>query len=70
VFPGVAYQLGNLLASRNGVFQAGIAAHFYGGRLAPVMSWTVLVVALLVALVTSLGPEAKGADLSNVEASG
>ncbi len=70
VFPGVAYQLGNLMASRNGVFQAGIAAHFYSGRLAPVMSWTVLVVALLVALVTSLGPEAKGADLSNVDTSG
>jgi SHS family lactate transporter-like MFS transporter len=67
VFPGVAYQLGNLLASRNGVFQAGLAARFYGGRLGPVMAWTVLLVALLVALVTSLGPEAKGADLSKGE---
>ena len=70
VFPGVAYQLGNLLASRNSVFQAGIAARFYGGRLAPVMAWTVLLVALLVALVTGLGPEAKGADLSTVEDAG
>jgi SHS family lactate transporter-like MFS transporter len=67
VFPGVAYQLGNLLASRNGVFQAAIAAHLYQGRLAPVMSWTVLLVGCLVAVVTWLGPEAKGADLSSVE---
>jgi SHS family lactate transporter-like MFS transporter len=52
------------------VFQAGIAARFYGGRLAPVMAWTVLLVALLVALVTGLGPEAKGADLSTVEDAG
>ena len=66
VFPGVAYQLGNLLASRNSVIQAGVASHFYGGRLAPVMAWTVLLGALLVALVTSLGSEAKGADLSAV----
>lgn len=65
VFPGVAYQLGNLLASRNGVFQASLAGRFYGGRLGPVMAWTVLLVALLVALVTWLGPEAKGADLAH-----
>ncbi|MBW4039542.1 MAG: MFS transporter [Acidobacteria bacterium] len=66
IFPGLAYQLGNLLASRNGVFQAGLAARFYGGRLGPVMAWTVLLVAVLVALVTWLGPEARGADLSQV----
>lgn len=67
VFPGVAYQLGNLLASRNGVFQAAIAARFYGGRLGPVMVWTVLAIALLVALVTFLGPEARGAEMSGTE---
>jgi SHS family lactate transporter-like MFS transporter len=66
VFPGVAYQLGNLLASRNSVFQAALATHFYGGRLAPVMAWTVLVVAVVVAVVTWFGSEAKGADLSRV----
>jgi SHS family lactate transporter-like MFS transporter len=66
VFPGVAYQLGNLLASRNSVIQAWVASRFYGGRLAPVMAWTVLIVTVLVALITSLGPEAKGADLSTV----
>ncbi|MGC9197716.1 MAG: MFS transporter [Acidobacteriaceae bacterium] len=66
VFPGVAYQLGNLLASRNGVFQAAVAAHFYQGRLTPVMAWTVLLAGSLVTVVTWLGPEAKGADLSKV----
>ncbi len=65
VFPGLAYQLGNLLSSRNSVFQAALAAHFYGGRLAPAMAWTVLVVAGAVAAVTMLNGEAKGADLSS-----
>jgi SHS family lactate transporter-like MFS transporter len=65
VVPGLAYQLGNLLSSRNGVFQAAIAARYFGGRLAPVMAGTVLVVALFVAVITALGPEAKGTDLSS-----
>jgi SHS family lactate transporter-like MFS transporter len=66
VFPGVAYQLGNLLSSRNSVFQASIATHHYGGRLGPALAWTVLIVGALVALITALGPEDKGADLSTV----
>lgn len=64
VFPGVAYQLGNLLSSRNSVFQASIATHHYGGRMAPAMAWTVLLVGLLVAAITVIGPEAKGVDMS------
>jgi SHS family lactate transporter-like MFS transporter len=64
VLPGFAYQVGNLLASRNGHFQAEVAAKWFGGRLAPVMGWTVVVIAVLVAVVTSLGGEAKGADMS------
>ena len=64
-FPGFAYQLGNLLASRNSVIQAKIAEHFYGGNYAPVLAWTALLVAALVAIVTSSGREAKGADLSD-----
>ena len=60
VFPGLAYQLGNLLSSRNGVFQASLALHF-GGSLGPILSGTVVVVALFVALITYLGKEAKGA---------
>jgi len=64
VLPGFAYQVGNLLASRNGHFQAELASKWFGGRLAPVMGWTVVVIAVLVAVVTSLGGEAKGADMS------
>src|SRR6267142_6873205 len=44
VFPGLAYQLGNLLSSRNSVIQAGLAEERYGGTYAPVLSWTVLVI--------------------------
>jgi SHS family lactate transporter-like MFS transporter len=66
VFPGLAYQLGNLLSSYNPVLQTTAAARFYGGRLAPAMAWTVLIVAILVAVVTALNSEAKGADLSTV----
>jgi SHS family lactate transporter-like MFS transporter len=64
ILPGVAYQLGNLLSSRNGVFQAKAAQHLFHGNLGPAMAWTVLIVGLLVALITSLGPEAKGVDMS------
>jgi SHS family lactate transporter-like MFS transporter len=64
-FPGFAYQLGNLLASRNSVIQAKLAEMRYGGRYPPVLAWTVLIVASLVALVTLSGKERKGVDLSN-----
>ena len=67
IFPGLAYQLGNLFSSRNGVFQAMLANRFSGGMLNIVLSGTVIVVALMVAIVTSLGPEEKGADLTVVE---
>ena len=66
IFPGLAYQLGNLLSSRNGVFQAALAARYFGGRFAPVMAGTVVCVALLVALVTAAGSEAKGRELSQL----
>lgn len=62
-FPGVAYQFGNLLSSRNGVFQAGLAARYFGGRLDPVLTGTVVVVALLVAALTASGREERGAVL-------
>lgn len=64
VFPGFAYQLGNLCSSRNGVFQAKLAQHFSGGALNTVMSWTVVVGAIAIALVTGLGREARGEDWS------
>jgi MFS transporter, SHS family, lactate transporter len=64
-FPGLAYQLGNLLASKNGVLQAKLVETRYGGYFQPMLAWTVLLVASLVAVVTASGKERRGADLSN-----
>jgi MFS transporter, SHS family, lactate transporter len=66
-FPGFAYQLGNLFSSWNGVKQARVAEQYYGGVFAPVLAWTVLLVASLVAIVTWSGRERRGADLSNTK---
>jgi SHS family lactate transporter-like MFS transporter len=66
-FPGFAYQLGNLLSSRNVVVQARLAERNFGGMFAPVLAWTVVIVATLVALVTGSGRERRGADLSNTD---
>ena len=63
--PGFAYQLGNLLSSRNSVIQAKLVENRYGGSFAPVLAWTVLIVACMVAAVTVLGREQRGADLSS-----
>jgi len=63
-FPGFAYQLGNLLASRNAVIQAKLVERRYGGSYPSVLGWTVAIIALLVAIVTWSGHEKKGADLS------
>jgi MFS transporter, SHS family, lactate transporter len=63
-FPGFTYQLGNLLSSRNVVIQAKLAERRFAGNFAPVLAWTALIVACLVALVTVLGKEAKGTDLT------
>ena len=69
-FPGFAYQLGNLLSSRNSVFQAKIAEQHYGGNLAPVLAWTVVLVATLVVVISLSGKEIKGADLSTTSGAG
>jgi MFS transporter, SHS family, lactate transporter len=66
IFPGLAYQLGNVLSSRNSVLQAGAAVKYFGGRFAPVLAITVVVVAVVVAVVTTVCGEAKGADLSTM----
>lgn len=63
IFPGLAYQLGNLFSSRNGVFQAMLARRYAGGLLGPVLSGTMLVIAVLVGGITALGGEAKGTAL-------
>jgi MFS transporter, SHS family, lactate transporter len=64
-FPGFAYQLGNLLSSKNSVLQAKLVEQRYGGRYSPMLAWTVLIVASLVAIVTWSGKERRGANLSN-----
>jgi SHS family lactate transporter-like MFS transporter len=63
-FPGLAYQLGTFFSSRNVVIQAKLVERRYGGSYPPVLSGTVVIVALLVALVTWSGREKRGADLS------
>ncbi|MGH9496977.1 MAG: MFS transporter, partial [Candidatus Sulfotelmatobacter sp.] len=62
--PGFAYQLGNLLSSRNSHYQAWLAESRFGGSYSPILAWTVLLMASLVAVVTALGRERRGADLS------
>jgi MFS transporter, SHS family, lactate transporter len=63
-FPGFAYQLGNFLSSRNAVIQARLVEHRYGGNYSPVLAWTVVILASLVAIVAWSGREKRGADLS------
>src|SRR3954447_16434339 len=63
LFPGFAYQLGNLIASKNAPIQAGIAeAHGenYGLALALVCGITAVVIVIW----TALGPERKNADFA------
>ncbi len=60
-FPGLAYQLGNLLMSRNIILQSRAAARW--GSLGPVLAVTVFVVALYLAGIASLGRESRGAQL-------
>ncbi len=63
-FPGFAYQLGNLLSSRNVVIQAKLAENRYRGMYPPVLAWTVVIVATLVAVVTWSGRERRGSDMT------
>lgn len=64
LLPGLAYQLGNLISSRNAVLQTALAASFFGGSLAPILAWTVAGVSVWVALAAWLGREARGAELA------
>jgi SHS family lactate transporter-like MFS transporter len=60
LFPGFAYQAGNLIASINARWQSGIAEKSsYGHALAMVAGITAIVLALW----TFVGPERKGAEL-------
>jgi SHS family lactate transporter-like MFS transporter len=62
ILPGFAYQLGNLAASRLAPIQAGYA-EAHGNNYALVLAVTMVVVALALILVTSLGREARAAEL-------
>jgi SHS family lactate transporter-like MFS transporter len=63
MFPGFAYQLGNLLMAKNAVFQAGIAED-RGGDYGFALALFAGITALLIAVWTAVGPERKSADLS------
>jgi SHS family lactate transporter-like MFS transporter len=59
--PGLAYQLGGLITSWNGKAQALVAERW--GTYPPVLAITVVLVALTLASLASVGHEAKGAEL-------
>jgi SHS family lactate transporter-like MFS transporter len=61
LFPGFAYQLGNLIASRNGPFQAWFASR-HGGNYGLALAMVAGVTAIVIAIWTALGPERKNAD--------
>lgn len=62
MFPGLVYQLGNLLASRNGVFQASLAES-HGNAYGLALAGFGAVTAGAVILFAAFGPERKGAVL-------
>jgi MFS transporter, SHS family, lactate transporter len=61
LFPGLTYQLGNLIASRNAPIQAGIAESHVGNYALALMIICVIT-ALVIAFWTAIGPERKSAD--------
>ena len=61
IFPGLAYQLGNLLTSRNLVFQTLLVKRWHSYPL--VLAGTVVVVAIVLAAVTACGRESRGVEL-------
>ncbi|HEX9343464.1 MAG TPA: MFS transporter [Actinomycetota bacterium] len=68
-YPGVTYQLGNLLAAINLPLQTRLADH-YNKNFGLGMALVVAPVLLLTALVTWLGPENRGAELGRIATPG
>src|ERR1700723_1354728 len=66
-FPGFVYQLGNLIASVNATLQAGIAAHF-GGNYGFALAIVAGSVAVVIAVLTAVGTEAKGIVFAKAKA--
>jgi SHS family lactate transporter-like MFS transporter len=65
-FPGFVYQLGNLLASVNATLQAAIAEHF-GGNYGLALAVVAGSVAVVIALLSAVGTEAKGVAFSKAQ---
>lgn len=63
LFPGFAYQLGNLIASRNGPFQAWFASQ-HGGNYGLALALVAAVTAIVIAIWTALGPERQNVDFT------
>ncbi|MHB8418202.1 MAG: MFS transporter [Myxococcales bacterium] len=68
-FPGLAYQLGNLLASANAPLQAALATRA-GGDYARVLAAETVVVAIAVAAMALLGREARGREMTAIASAG
>jgi SHS family lactate transporter-like MFS transporter len=64
-FAGTVYQLGNLIASVNAVFQAEFAQS-EGGNYSIALAVVACFAALLIAVMMYLGPEAKNAEMARV----
>ena len=63
LFPGFAYQLGNLIASKNAPWQAGIAES-RGNDYALALALICGIMAVVIAVWTALGPERRNADFT------
>jgi len=61
LFPGFAYQLGNLIASKNAPIQAGFA-EARGDNYSLALALVCGITAVVIAIWTALGPERKNAD--------
>ena len=59
-FPGVTYQLGNLVAAANATLQSGMGDRFFGGDISWPLALVVAVVAVVIAGMVGFGPEARG----------
>jgi SHS family lactate transporter-like MFS transporter len=66
-FPGFVYQLGNLIASVNATLQAGMAAHF-GGNYGLALALVAGCFAIVIAMLTAVGSEAKGIVFGKADA--
>jgi SHS family lactate transporter-like MFS transporter len=67
VFPGFAYQVGNLLASGNFVLQTHLAVQ-HGGAYGFALAAVAGVTAIIIVLLTAFGPEKRGVDFAKKEA--